>query len=140
MSKQIYINLPVSNLGESTEFYKKLGFTLNPSLSNESGSCMVWSDEIIVMLLAHDFYKSFIAHKEIADTKQTSGVLLCLSMESKEAVRRFAETAKQNGGDFYQLDSGAPADVMYGLEVQDLDGHTWEPMWMSPDFNPQAEA
>lgn len=139
MSKQIFINLPVSNLTESTEFYKKLGFTLNPAFSNESGSCMVWSDEIIVMLLKHDFYKSFIAKKDIADTKRTSGVLLCLSMESKEAVERFADTAKQNGGDFYRLDSGAPADMMFGLEVQDLDGHTWEPMWMSPDFNPQSD-
>jgi hypothetical protein len=139
MSKQIFINLPVSNLTDSTEFYKKLGFTLNPSLSNDSASCMVWSDDISVMLLNHDFYKSFIGNKVIADTKQSSGVLLCLSMDSVEAVQQFADTAKQNGGDYYQVDNGVPAEMMFGLEVQDLDGHTWEPMWMNSDFNPQPE-
>ncbi|MDB5186782.1 MAG: Glyoxalase family protein [Candidatus Saccharibacteria bacterium] len=140
MNKQIFVNLPVSDMNESTKFYQELGFTMNPAFSNESGSCMVWSDEIAVMLLAHDFYKSFFINKEIADTKRTSGVLLCLSMESKEAVQHFADTAKKNGGDFYQVESGAPADMMFGLEVQDIDGHTWEPMWMSPEFNPQSEA
>lgn len=100
---------------------------------------MVWSDDILVMLLEHDFYKSFIADKKIADTQTTSGVLLCLSMESKEAVEEFAQTAKQNGGDFYHVDSAAPAEMMFGLEVQDLDGHIWEPMWMNPKFQPHPE-
>ncbi|MDN5275622.1 MAG: Glyoxalase family protein [Candidatus Saccharibacteria bacterium] len=137
MNKQIFINLPVSDLSASTQFYQELGFTKNPTFSNESASCMVWSDNIFVMLLMHDFYKSFLAGKEIADTKKTSGVLIALSLESKEAVQQFADTAKQNGGDYYQVDSGAPADLMFGYEVQDLDGHTWEPMWMSPDFDPE---
>jgi predicted lactoylglutathione lyase len=140
MTKQIFVNLPVSNLTESTKFYQELGFTKNPKFSNDSASCMVWSDTIFVMLLMHDFYKSFLSDKEIADTKQTNSVLLSLSMESKEAVQQFADTAKQNGGDYYQVDNGAPADTMFGYEVQDLDGHTWEPMWMSTDFEPQHEA
>jgi len=139
MSKQIFINLPVRNLHESTKFYQELGFSLNQAFSNESGSCMVWSDVISVMLLEHKFYKTFLKDKKIADTKQTSGVLLCLSMESKEEVQHFADTAKRNGGDFFQVDSGAPSDAMFGYEVQDLDGHTWEPMWMSTDFNSQHE-
>ena len=139
MTKQIFVNLPVRNLNESTEFYRKLGFSLNPSFSNESSSCMVWSDDILVMLLKHDFYQSYIAEKEVADTKRTSGVLLCLSMESREAVENFAQTAKQNGGDFYMVESGVPTDKMFGLEVQDLDGHNWEPMWISPDVSISSE-
>lgn len=140
MKKQIFINLPVGNLAESTKFYQELGFTKNPTFSNESASCMNWSDEIVVMLLAHDFYKSFLVSKEIADTKHTSGVLLALSMESKEAVQHFADTAMQNGGGYYQVDSGVSADLMFGYEVQDPDGHTWEPVWMSPDFAPHESA
>lgn len=140
MSKQIYINLPVSNLSESTKFYQELGFTLNPTFSSDKASSLVWSDEIVLMLLTHDFYKSFLRGKEIADTKQTSSVLLAISMESKEAVQDFADKAKQNGGDYYQVESGAPASMMFGYEVQDPDGHTWEPVWMSPDFAPHPEA
>jgi predicted lactoylglutathione lyase len=140
MAKQIFVNLPVSDLEKSTQFYEALGFTKNPAFSNESASAMNWSDEISVMLLTHDFYQPFLRNKEIADTKQTSGVLLALSMDSKEAVQQFADTAKQNGGDYYQVDNGVPADVMFGYEVQDLDGHGWEPVWMSPDFAPHESA
>lgn len=136
MVKQIFVNLPVSDLEKSTKFYEALGFTKNPAFSNENASCMRWSDEILVMLLAHDFYKTFLKNKTISDTSQTSGVMLALSLESKEAVQRFADTAKQNGGDYYQADNGAPADMMFGYEVQDPDGHGWEPLWMSPDFSP----
>jgi predicted lactoylglutathione lyase len=31
-----------------------------------------------------------------------------------------------------------PEDMMFGYEVQDPDGNQWEPLWMSPDFNPKA--
>jgi predicted lactoylglutathione lyase len=138
MSKQIYVNLPVSDLARSTAFYEALGFTKNPTFSNENASSMMWSDEIIVMLLVHDFYKTFLGDKEIADTAKTNGVLLALSFDSKEEVQRFADTAKQNGGDYYQVPNDVPSDMMFGYEVQDPDGNTWEPVWMSSDFNPHA--
>lgn len=140
MTKQIYVNLPVADLAKSTAFYEALGFRKNPTFSDENASSMMWSDEIIVMLLTHDFYKTFLRGKEIADAAKTSGVLLALSMDSKEVVQRFADTAKQNGGDYFQVDNGAPAEMMFGYEVQDLDGHTWEPVWMNADFNPQTTA
>lgn len=138
MAKQVYINLPVSDVERSTKFYEALGFTRNSTFSNDMASSMKWSDEIVVMLLSKDFYKTFLRGKDIADTHKTSGVLLALSMDSKEAVQRFADTAKQYGGDYFQIDSGVPADMMFGYEVSDLDGHVWEPVWMSADFDPQA--
>lgn len=98
----------------------------------------MWSDDIVVMLVTHDFYQTFIGSKQIADTATTSSVLLALSLDSKEAVQQFADTAKVNGGDFYQIDMGIPQDQMFGYEVSDPDGHHWEPIWMSPDFNPQG--
>ncbi len=65
-------------------------------------------------------------------------MLLALSFDTKEEVQQFAETAKANGGDFFKGEYGAPEDMMFGYEVLDLDGNQWEPVWMSPDFNPQA--
>lgn len=138
MSKQIYINLPVTDLAKSTAFYEALGFVKNPMFSDENASAMQWSEDIVVMLLVHDFYKKFPRNREIADTKKTSSVLLALSFDSKEDVQKFADTAKANGGDYYRVDMGMSEDAMFGYEVEDLDGHIWEPLWMSPDFNPQA--
>jgi len=137
MSKQVFINLPVKDLAVSTAFYKALGFTQNPMFSDDNATSMMWSEEIIVMLLKHDFYKTFIGEKSIIDAKTTSGVLIALSLNSKEEVQNFAETAKANGGSFYKAGPPVPEDMMFGYEVSDPDGHVWEPVWMSPDFNPQ---
>lgn len=139
MNKQVFINLPVSDLERSKEFYAKLGFKNNPDFSDENGAAMMWSDQIYVMLLTHDFYKRFIGDKTIADTQTQSGALLALAMDSREAVQAFADTAKANGGECYQVDMGIPEDMMFGYEVTDPDGNQWEPMWMSMDFNPQED-
>lgn len=138
MPKQIYVNIPVKDLAKSTAFYEALGFVKQPEFSNENAAGLKWSDEIFLMLLTHDFYKKFIQDRDIADTTKVSGALLAISLDSKEAVQQFAETAKQNGGDYYQVDMGMPQDMMFGYEVLDPDGNQWEPLWMSPDFNPQG--
>lgn len=138
MPKQIFVNLPVSDLGVSTQFYEALGFVKNPAFSDDNASSMMWSDEIIVMLLTKPFYSLFLKEKELADTKTTSGVLLALSLDSKQAVVTFAETAKANGGDYYKAGPEVPEDMMFGYEVSDPDGNTWEPFWMNPDFKSHA--
>ena len=135
MTKQVFINLPVQDLPRSTAFYEALGFAKNPMFSDENASCMVWSDEIMVMLLTTEFYQQFLRDKSVADTKSTSGVLLALSMESKEAVQAFADKAKELGGDYFKAGPEMPEDMMFGYEVVDLDGNQWEPMWMNPNFS-----
>lgn len=69
--------------------------------------------------------------KTIANTQTTSSALISFSMDSADAVKKFAETAKANGGDFYKVDMGIPEDQMFGFEVQDPDGNTLEPGWMA---------
>ncbi len=138
MSKQVYINLPVKDLKKSIAFYEALGFRNNPTFTDDKGAGMEWSDEIVVMLITRDFHKKFLRGKEVADTQKTNAVLLALSMGSKEDVQKFADTAKANGGDYFKGDYGAPEDMMFGYEVLDPDGNQWEPVWMNPDFNPQA--
>ena len=139
MAKQVFINLPVEDLVKSTAFYEALGFMKNPMFSDDNASAMAWSDEIIVMLLQKDFYQQFLRDKSIADTRATSGVLLALSVNSKEAVQTFADTAKANGGDYFTAGPQMPEDMMVGVEVLDPDGHQWEAVWMNPNFDPQAE-
>ena len=131
MATMVFVNFPVSDLKHSTAFYEKLGFTQNKEFSTDEAVSMVWDDHFWIMLLNHDFYSRFIKDKTIANTQTTSSSLIAFSMESIDAVKKFAETAKANGGDFYKVNMGIPEDQMFGLEVQDPDGNTLEPNWMA---------
>lgn len=134
MAKQVFINFPVRDLEASTKFYEALGFTKYEGFSDENASSMQWTEDIVFMLLRHEFYATFLSGKTIADTQTTSSALVALSMDSKEDVQKFAETAKANGGDYFIADPNKDLDFMFGYEVQDLDGNTLEPVWMDPNF------
>jgi predicted lactoylglutathione lyase len=135
--KTIYINLPVVDLAVSEKFYTALGFTKNPVFSDENAISMIWSEEIVVMLLKHDFYKNFIGDKKIIDAKTTSGVLNSLSMNSKEEVQKFADIAKENGGEYFMSEFNKNLDFMFTYEVSDPDGNVWEPVFMDMSKFPQ---
>lgn len=127
---QIYINLPVANLIKATDFYRTLGFSMNTQFSNEQASAMFFDDTLSVMLLSHDFYRTFLpSGKSIADS-HTVEVLNALQFDSREAVDIFVDKALIAGGkktiDSY--DHG----FMYGRDFEDLDGHIWEAFWMDP--------
>lgn len=131
MTKQIFINLPVADLLKATAFYQALGFAKNDAYSNDVATCLMWSENIAVMLLTRDFYRNFTDGKDIADTRKTSAALMCITMKSKEAVDTFTATAKASGGRAYQVKiDGVDMDTMYGFSIEDLDGHLWETLWM----------
>ncbi|MEO7601737.1 MAG: VOC family protein [Sphingomicrobium sp.] len=127
----IFLNLPVTDLERSKAFYAAIGARNEPKFSNEAAAMMVISDTISVMLLTHDFYKTFTA-KPIADAHATSQVLLCLSADSNTAVDAMIDAAAGGGG---KADPGPRQDMggmMYGRSFEDPDGHHWEVMWMDP--------
>jgi predicted lactoylglutathione lyase len=129
MTRKIFINLPVTDLARSIAFYRGIGAEQNAAFSNEQASMMVLSDTIHVMLLTHDFYRTFTT-KEIADAHRTSQVLLCLSEDSRDGVDRLVSAAASAGG---RADPGPEqrmGDFMYGRSFEDPDGHHWEVMWM----------
>lgn len=130
MGTMVFVNFPVADVQRSAAFYEKLGFKKNEEFSTEEASSMMWDDQFWIMLLNHDFYGKFIQEKQIIDAQTTSGALISFSLESAEAVKQFGETAKANGGNCYRVDMGIPEEQMYGLEVQDLDGNSLEPVWM----------
>ncbi len=96
MAKMIFVNLPVSDLARSTAFYQAIGSEKNPQFSDDTASCMVFSESIYVMLLTHDKYRQFTS-KKIADAKATSQVLICLSADSRDAVDDMVAKAKGAG-------------------------------------------
>jgi uncharacterized protein len=128
MAKMIFVNLPVSDLARSTAFYQAVGGEKNPQFSDDTASCMVFSDTIHVMLLTHDKYRQFTS-KKIADAKNTSQVLLSLSADSRDTVDETVGKAQVAGG---ALDPSPIDDYgfMYGRSFEDPDGHLWGVMWM----------
>ena len=127
MTKMIFMNLPVADVAKATAFYEAIGFEKNPQFSNEQASCMVWSDAIHVMLLGHDFYRTFTT-KAIADTHKTSAALIALSRDSREQVDAITDAAIAAGG--RQTRDTQDMGFMYSRAFEDLDGHTFEPMYM----------
>ncbi|MFS4096628.1 VOC family protein [Streptomyces sp. AF1A] len=127
--QMIFVNLPVNDLDASKKFFTELGYTINPQFSDEKAASVVISDTIVAMLLTKPFYASF-TKKQIADATATSEVLICLSAESREKVDELVAKAVAAGG----TESGEKQDhgFMYGRAFDDLDGHTWEIMWMDP--------
>lgn len=85
-NKQIFVNLAVKNLDKSKAFFAALGYTFNPKFTDANAACMViQEDSIYAMLLVEDFFKTFTS-KRIADTAQSTEVLLCLSCDSRAEV------------------------------------------------------
>lgn len=128
--KMIFVNLPVSDLTQSKAFYEAVGFVNEPRFSDETAAAMKWSDTIVVMLLTHPKWKNFTS-KAIPDATKSAQVMLCVSMDSRDAVDAITESAAKAGG---KADPNPSQDygVMYGRSFEDPDGHVWEPMWMDP--------
>lgn len=135
MAKAIFVNLPVRDVSAATEFYAALGFTQNPMFSNEQASAMEWSDTVSVMLLDTAFYATF-TDKALIDAKTTSGVLLAISRDSRDDVDRITDTAIARGG--RETRDRQDMGFMYSRAFEDLDGHTWEPMFMDMAAAAQA--
>lgn len=129
MPRQIFISLPVADLGVSIAFYEALGFTRNPRFSDESGACMVWSEAIVVMLVSHGKWRTFTQRPFPA--AGTAGHMLSLALDSREAVHAMNEAAAAHGG---TADANPPEDLGFMLtrDLADPDGHLWAALWMDP--------
>lgn len=127
--QMIFVNLAVNDLGASKKFFTALGYEINEQFSDENTASVVIGDAVVAMLHTRQRYAEF-TKKEIADSTKTSEVLLALSSESREKVDELVEKALAAGGSV----SGETQDqgFMYGRAFDDLDGHTWEIVWMDP--------
>jgi predicted lactoylglutathione lyase len=127
MAKQVFINLAVKDVQKSLDFYTALGFTNNPQFSDDSGKCMVWSENIFVMLLSHDKFKTF-ATKPIADTKSAVAGLFSLAVDSVDEVNEIVTNGLNAGGT--EPNEIRDYGFMQQRTIEDFDGHTWEIFFM----------
>ena len=127
MAKQIFINLAVKDLQKSMDFYRALGFTNNPQFSDDTAKCMVWSENIFVMLLTHEKFATF-ATKAIADTKSNLAGLFSLSTNSVDEVNSLVTNGLKAGGT--EPNEMRDYGFMQQRTIEDFDGHTWEVFYM----------
>lgn len=137
MGKQIFINLAVKDLQKSMAFYTALGFTNNPQFSDDSGKCMVWCENIFVMILTHEKFSLF-ATKPIADTKTHVAGLFSLLLDSLDEVNTMMENGLTAGG----IEPSEMKDYgfMQQRTIEDFDGHTWEIFYMDITKFPKEES
>jgi predicted lactoylglutathione lyase len=129
MTKMIFASLPVADLQASIAFYEALGFTRNPQFSDDTAACMVWSEAIYAMLLTHAKWRSF-TDRPMPQAGST-GVMLSLSLDSREAVDAMNQAAAAHGG---RADVNPVQDLgfMYSRDLADPDDHLWGAFWMDP--------
>lgn len=113
--KQIFINLPVKDVDASMNFYKQLGFTVNSLFTFDDQKCMVWTDQIYVMLQTLEMSKTGEKKNRIAT--------FTLPVESLEKVNKIMEDGLKAGGKepTELIDEG----FMQIRNIEDLDGHNW---------------
>ncbi|MEG2803040.1 VOC family protein [Stenotrophomonas sp.] len=121
--QMIFVNLPVRDLAASKAFFAALGYTFNPTFTDENAACMIISDSIFVMLLVEPFFAGFTP-RPISDARTATEVITCLSAASRAAVDTLVDKALGAGAS-----EPMPArdyGFMYQRGFQDLDGHLWE--------------
>lgn len=132
-TRQIYVNVSVTDLKRSMDFFKQLGFGFNPQFTDENAACMIVNDNAFVMLLTEPFFKRF-TKREICNTGSHTEALLAVSCGSRAEVDNIVHKAVAAGGSHAM----EPQDhgFMYGWSFYDPDGHHWEVMWMDPGGMP----
>jgi hypothetical protein len=129
--RKLFVNIPVSNVQRSIEFFEALGFTFNTQFTDASAAAMLVGEDAYFMLLQTDRFASF-TKRPVGDPKKETSALFALGVESREAVDEMVKKAVAAGGS-YAVD---PQDhgFMYGWSFYDQDGHHWEVFWMDPKF------
>ncbi|MEO7978436.1 glyoxalase/bleomycin resistance/extradiol dioxygenase family protein [Flavobacterium sp.] len=133
MKTKIFLNLPVKDLNRSIAFFTELGFLFNPKFTSEKATCLIIGENINVMLLVEEFYKTF-TDKEICNTATASEVIISISVETRKGVDEMIEKVLKAGGvDIQTKDYG----WMYQRNFFDIDGHHWEIFFMDESQIPQ---
>ncbi len=134
---KLFVNIPVSDLPRSIEFFTKLGFTFHQQFTSENATRMIVSDDTSVMLAVEPFFKGFITPQDITDTSRSREVIVGLSAESREQVDELADKALAAGAQAL----GEPEDqgFMYMRGFLDLDGHQWSFIHMDMSAIPEDQ-
>ena len=135
MPTNIFVSYPAADLERSTAFYTALGATVNPLFTDENATCLVWDENIFLMVLKREFMATF-TDKQLADPATTAQVQIAFSRGSREDVDAVAEAGLAAGGS-----EPRPAEdhgFMYSRDLEDPDGNIVAFLWMAPEAAEQG--
>lgn len=124
MHKQIIVTMAVRDLDKSQAFFSALGYTFDPTFSNQQAALMIITEgSISAMLMTEPFFSSFHS-RQITNTQEAVEMWVCLSCDSRAEVDDLVAKAVALGA----TATGEPEDhgFMYGHGFTDLDGHAWQ--------------
>jgi uncharacterized protein len=132
MTKEIWINLPVKDVGRSRDFFSQIGFSPNEKHTGAEMACFtVGEKNISVLFFAEETFRGF-TKSEIPDAKAGSEVLITFDAENRSEVDETARRVFEAGGTIFS----EPQEIqgwMYGFGFADLDDHRWNMVYM--DFS-----
>ena len=137
MTKEIWINLPVKDVGKSKEFFEGIGFALNEKYASPDMACFtVGEKKMTILFFAEETFKGF-TKSEVSDAKTGAEVLISFDAESREEVNETAGKVFDAGGKIFS----EPQEIqgwMYGFAFADLDGHRWNMIFMDHSKMPKG--
>ncbi|MFT4298482.1 MAG: glyoxalase [Aeromicrobium sp.] len=138
MNTKIFLNLPSHDLEASKAFYTAVGATVNPNFTDDNAACLVFTEDIYLMVLRTDFMASF-TDKPIVDPAEAAQAITCFMLDSREEVDTFVTAALACGGREPReaLDYG----FMYQRSIEDPSGNIIEVGYMDPkaaEVGPEA--
>ena len=136
MAKQLWINLPVSDVAGSRDFFTGIGFSLNERYGNsDKSAAVVFGDQnVVVMLFRQDVFTDFTKNELPAAGTE---VLFSFGAENREEVDETAAKVRASGGTIFS-EPGEIEGWMYGFGFVDHDGHRWNQLFMDMSRMPQG--
>ena len=128
--KQLFINLPVKNVDAAMQFYTQLGFTVNPLFTFDNQKCMVWSDQIYLMLQSYEMFQSGNT-KNMANPKENTIATFTLPVASLNQLNEMVENGLKAGGT--EPKPASDEGFMQVRNIEDLDGHHWGIIYLDID-------
>ncbi|GAA2811341.1 glyoxalase [Mycolicibacterium pallens] len=129
MHAMMLVNMPVADVERSRRFFSDLGYAFNDQFSGDNSVTLVLGDNQFAMLVQRDVFDS-LHPVETADATKVKECVVCLTVDSREAVDALVNRALAAGGtDGDAEDHGS----MYGRSYNDLDGHSWQIFWMDAE-------
>ena len=127
--RKLFVNIPVSDLQRSIEFFEALGFSFNPQFTDATATCMLVGEDAYFMLLNKERFAGF-SKRPTGNPREETNALFAISVNSREEVDQMVRKAVAAGGS-HAVD---PQDhgFMYASSFYDLDGYHWEVFWMDP--------
>jgi predicted lactoylglutathione lyase len=130
MPTSIFVSYPTADIERSKAFYTALGATINPLFTDDNAACLVWEENIYLMVLKREFMATF-TDKQLADPATTAQVQIAFSRDSRDEVDAVAEAGRAAGGS-----EPRPAQdfgFMYSRDLEDPDGNIVAFHWMAPE-------